>query len=414
MARTDDPNSANSQFFIMFSPNIALWGKYTVIGRVMSGMDAVDKIAVGEPPANPTKIVSARLGDAAVVQAPAVPAPAVTPAAEPKPRRPGLRLKRFRAAPMRRLMRVDLFDFELPTDRIALRPARPRDSARLLRVEGAEISDHGVMDLPSLLRPGDVLLFNDTKVIPAQLEGRARRGANRRDAAQARRAARAGGRSSAMRGGCMSATGSSSVEGVAASAVERGEDGAFLLQFHGDEPVELLLARAGRMPLPPYIASKRPADEADDDDYQTMFAKAEGRGGGADRGAALHAAVAGGARRARDRARDADAARRRGDLPAGQVGHHRRAPDARRMGADRCGDGRAVERGAGGGRAADRGRHDVAAAGRKRGRRGWRRSSRSRATRRSSSRPAIASRRSTAWSPTSICRDRPCSCWSAR
>jgi cyclophilin family peptidyl-prolyl cis-trans isomerase len=80
-ARTDDPNSANSQFFIMFSPNIALWGKYTVIGRVMSGMDAVDKIAVGEPPANPTKIVSARLGDAAVVQTPAaVPAPAVVPA----------------------------------------------------------------------------------------------------------------------------------------------------------------------------------------------------------------------------------------------------------------------------------------------------------------------------------------------
>ncbi len=83
MARTDDPNSANSQFFIMFSPNIALWGKYTVIGRVMSGMDAVDKIAVGEPPVDPTKIVSARLGDVAIVQAPvAAPAPAVAPAVE--------------------------------------------------------------------------------------------------------------------------------------------------------------------------------------------------------------------------------------------------------------------------------------------------------------------------------------------
>jgi peptidylprolyl isomerase len=82
MARTDDPNSANSQFFIMFSPNIQLWGKYTVVGRVMSGMDAVDRIAVGEPPANPTTIVSARLGDAAVVQAPAAPAPAVAPAVE--------------------------------------------------------------------------------------------------------------------------------------------------------------------------------------------------------------------------------------------------------------------------------------------------------------------------------------------
>src|SRR3954471_3580794 len=69
-------------------------------------------------------------------------------------------------------MRVDLFDFELPQDRIALRPARPRDSARLLLVEGADISDHQVLELPDLLRPGDVLVFNDTKVIPAQLEGR--------------------------------------------------------------------------------------------------------------------------------------------------------------------------------------------------------------------------------------------------
>src|SRR4051794_11002322 len=69
-------------------------------------------------------------------------------------------------------MRVDLFDFELPQDRIALRPARPRDSARLLLVDGSEISDRQVLDLPGLLRPGDVLVFNDTKVIPAQLEGK--------------------------------------------------------------------------------------------------------------------------------------------------------------------------------------------------------------------------------------------------
>src|SRR4051794_36578141 len=69
-------------------------------------------------------------------------------------------------------MRVDLFDFELPHGRIALRPARPRDSARLMLVEGQQISDHQVLDLPDLLRAGDVLVFNDTKVIPAQLEGR--------------------------------------------------------------------------------------------------------------------------------------------------------------------------------------------------------------------------------------------------
>src|SRR5690242_17402249 len=69
-------------------------------------------------------------------------------------------------------MRVDLFDFELPPERIALRPARPRDSARLLVVKGHDISDHQVLELPKQLRPGDVLVFNDTKVIPAQLEGR--------------------------------------------------------------------------------------------------------------------------------------------------------------------------------------------------------------------------------------------------
>ena len=80
-ARTDDPNSANSQFFIMFSPNVSLWSKYTVIGRVMSGMDAVDKVAVGEPPADPTRIVRASLGDAAVAQAPAAAIPAAAPPA---------------------------------------------------------------------------------------------------------------------------------------------------------------------------------------------------------------------------------------------------------------------------------------------------------------------------------------------
>ena len=69
-------------------------------------------------------------------------------------------------------MRVDLFDFDLPPERIALRPARPRDAARLLGVRGDSISDHKVLELPDQLKPGDVLVFNDTKVIPAQLEGR--------------------------------------------------------------------------------------------------------------------------------------------------------------------------------------------------------------------------------------------------
>jgi len=172
-------------------------------------------------------------------------------------------------------MRVDLFDFELPQERIALRPARPRDSARLLLVEGREIFDRLVSELPDLLRTGDVLVFNDTKVIPAQLEGRRgdasigatlhKREGPREWRAFLRNAKRA-------RVGDTIDFGA----GVHASVVDKADDGSALLHFHGDEPVELLLGRAGRMPLPPYIASKRPADDEDRDDYQTMFAREEG------------------------------------------------------------------------------------------------------------------------------------------
>jgi S-adenosylmethionine:tRNA ribosyltransferase-isomerase len=172
-------------------------------------------------------------------------------------------------------MRLSDFDFDLPAERIALRPARPRDSARLLLVAGKDISDHRVLELPDLLRPGDVLVFNDTKVIPAQLEGRRgeasigatlhKREGPREWHAFLRNAKRA-------RAGDAIDFG----EGVAASVVEKAEDGSALLHFHGDEPVELLLERVGRMPLPPYIASRRAVDEADSEDYQTMFARAEG------------------------------------------------------------------------------------------------------------------------------------------
>ncbi len=88
-ARAESPDSANSQFFVMFSPNVSLWGKYTVFGRVISGMDAVDRIAVGEPPAEPTRILRATLGDAAPVaaQAPAAPAP-IAPTPTPAPPAP--------------------------------------------------------------------------------------------------------------------------------------------------------------------------------------------------------------------------------------------------------------------------------------------------------------------------------------
>ena len=172
-------------------------------------------------------------------------------------------------------MDVALFDFELPQDRIALRPARPRDSARLLLVEGDEISDRAVLDLPSVLRRGDVLVFNDTRVIPAQLEGK------RGDASIGATLHKRDG----LRGWWAFVRNARRVKpgdridfeaGVAASAVEKADDGSVLLHFHGDEPVDVLLERAGRMPLPPYIAGKRPADDADRSDYQTMFAREEG------------------------------------------------------------------------------------------------------------------------------------------
>jgi len=170
---------------------------------------------------------------------------------------------------------VKAFDFELPADRIALRPASPRDSARLLQVAGGTISDHGVRDLPGLLRRGDMLVFNDTRVIPAQLEGRrgnARIGAtlHKREGPRAWRAFVRNAKR--LREGDLVDFG----QEVAAIASEREADGSFLLTFAGDEPVEALLERSGRMPLPPYIAGRRAADARDRADYQTMFAREEG------------------------------------------------------------------------------------------------------------------------------------------
>ena len=175
-------------------------------------------------------------------------------------------------------MRVDLFDFELPQDRIALRPVRPRDAARMLLVKGDEpFCDKGVLDLPDLLNPGDVLVFNDTRVIPAQLEGRkaqseAKIGATlhkriglRRWQAFIRNAKRLKEGDQIVFGG-----------GVTAVAETRHADGSMVLNFEGDEPVEVLLDRAGTMPLPPYIAGKRGVDAQDLEDYQTMFAAEDG------------------------------------------------------------------------------------------------------------------------------------------
>ena len=173
-------------------------------------------------------------------------------------------------------MRVDLFDFDLPPERIALRPARPRDAARMLVVPGSgPFADATVRDLPQCLRRGDVLVFNDTRVIPAQLEGRrgeARIGATLHKRIDLRRWQAFVRNGKRLREGDV-------VEfpaGVSAQAEARHADGSWTLAFAGDEPVELLLERAGQMPLPPYIAGKRGTDEADLADYQTMFANEPG------------------------------------------------------------------------------------------------------------------------------------------
>ncbi len=173
-------------------------------------------------------------------------------------------------------MRVDLFDFDLPNERIALRPARPRDAARMLVVGKDEsLTDRHVRDLPDLLEPGDVLVFNDTRVIPAQLEGRrgeANIGATLHKRIDLRRWQAFVRNAKRLRPGDLAEFGG----GVTAVAEERLPDGSFVLAFKGKEPVEVLLERAGTMPLPPYIAGKRPTDAQDHEDYQTLFAKEDG------------------------------------------------------------------------------------------------------------------------------------------
>lgn len=173
-------------------------------------------------------------------------------------------------------MRVDLFDFALPQDNIALRPSVPRDSARLLGLVGSgQLSDHIVRDLPQLLSKNDVLVFNDTKVIPAQLQGHrgeAKIGATLHKRVDLRRWQAFIRNAKRLKIGDVVDFG----EGVLARAEEKYTDGSFLLYFLGDEPVEVLIGRAGTMPLPPYIASKRDIDERDAEDYQTMFAREKG------------------------------------------------------------------------------------------------------------------------------------------
>jgi S-adenosylmethionine:tRNA ribosyltransferase-isomerase len=187
-------------------------------------------------------------------------------------------------------MRTALFDFELPPDRIALRPVSPRDAARLLVVQpGAarELEDRGVRDLPDLLRAGDALVVNDTKVIAARLRGRrVGRGAlepsieatlhQRLDGSRWRAFVKPAKRLSpgdVVRFGdegkvCF-------LTELDATVKAKGEGGEVTLAFAFHGPVlDQAVDERGAMPLPPYI--RRPPDERDRADYQTMFAQAEG------------------------------------------------------------------------------------------------------------------------------------------
>jgi len=186
-------------------------------------------------------------------------------------------------------MRTDLFDFELSQDRIALRPASPRDAARLLVVRpGREPEDRVVRDLPDLLRPGDQLVVNDTKVIPAALHGRRLGQATepRIEATLIRRLD--GSRWRALVKPAKKLAVGDVVrfgeEGkvcflgqLDATVEQKGERGEVTLAFAFHGPVlDQAIEERGDMPLPPYIAARRPADERDRADYQTRFARQEG------------------------------------------------------------------------------------------------------------------------------------------
>ncbi|MGX5722504.1 tRNA preQ1(34) S-adenosylmethionine ribosyltransferase-isomerase QueA [Shinella zoogloeoides] len=183
-------------------------------------------------------------------------------------------------------MRVDLFDFDLPEENIALRPVTPREAARLLVVRpGADTpyEDRTVGDLPSLLRPGDALVFNDTRVIPAQLEGtRHREGAGGQKVSATLHMRIAGDRWKAFaKPGKRIKLGDritfGAAENLSATVEEKGEGGEVTLHFDASGPaLDRAIATVGHIPLPPYIASKRADDEADRKDYQTIYAREEG------------------------------------------------------------------------------------------------------------------------------------------
>lgn len=187
-------------------------------------------------------------------------------------------------------MQVDLFDFDLPEKQIALRPAVPRESARLLHVmKNGNLEDLHVADLPSLFKKGDALVFNDTKVIKAQLQGeRHRDGATAHIGATLHQRVAPDQWKAFVRPAKRLKVGETviffgkdtklPIDNVLQAVVRaKSENGEVLLQFDkAGAELDREIALIGHMPLPPYIALKRGEDKRDETDYQTVYAREEG------------------------------------------------------------------------------------------------------------------------------------------
>jgi S-adenosylmethionine:tRNA ribosyltransferase-isomerase len=188
-------------------------------------------------------------------------------------------------------MRVDLFDYALPPERIALSPAEPRESARLLQVPAlGPMRDLVIADLPSLIRPGDALVVNDTRVIPARLDGVRVRGEarahieatllKRLDASRWRALVRPAQKLKQGERVSFGETNASAVcwlDALDATVEEKGENGEIVFAFDlAGAALDEALERVGQTPLPPYIAARRDVGPADRAAYQTLFANEPG------------------------------------------------------------------------------------------------------------------------------------------
>ncbi len=182
-------------------------------------------------------------------------------------------------------MRVDEFDFELPPENIALRPVVPRDASRMLVVrpgERALLADRKVLDLPSLLREGDAMVFNDTRVIRAELKGRRRRAESVIPVSITLHLKKSADRWVAFaKPAKRLKTGDrlefSHDEVTLSASVEERDGAEVALRFdRSGRDLDDAIQRVGHMPLPPYIAARREEDARDREDYQTVFAQRRG------------------------------------------------------------------------------------------------------------------------------------------